>query len=118
MAENKPAPQKKAQAFPVHILREKLRAQSVGCIQALSRSVARQTSYDALPCVEYQEEVLLEYEYVDKLLYAQNCRSALERCLEGGTARLRYRWRDGQVTVTRFRKYQGHVEVWGLQLSV
>ena len=53
---------------------------------------------------------------VDQLLYVQNCRSALERCIAGRDARLRYRWRDGRVTVTRFRKVrQGCVQAYGLQ---
>ena len=56
------------------------------------------------------------YAVVDQLLYVQNCRSALERCIAGRGARLRYRWRDGRVTVTRFRKVrQGCVQAYGLQ---
>ena len=52
---------------------------------------------------------------IDELLYIQHCRSALERCLDQGSARLRYRWEDGRVTVTSFRRLrQGRVQVRGL----
>ena len=106
----------KPQTVPTCVLREQLRQRAVEASQQLSRSVGRLTSCDSLPCLEYQGEVAREYAVVDQLLYVQNCRSALERCIAGRDARLRYRWRDGRVTVTRFRKVrQGCVQAYGLQ---
>ena len=106
----------KPQLVPARILREQLRQRAMDASRQLSRSVGRLTSCDALPCPEYQGEVDREYAVVDQLLYIQNCRSALERCIAGGTARLRYQWRDGRVTVTRFRKVsQGGIQTHGLQ---
>lgn len=111
------AARSKPQVFAGLALREKLRLQALEYTQRLTRSVARQTSYDIQPCVEYNEEVQAEYEMIEKLLYIQNCRSALEHCLDSGAARLRFRWQDGQVSATRFRKLgQGRVEVYGFQL--
>lgn len=105
----------KPQLVPTRVLREQLRQRAMDASRQLSRSVGRLTSCDALPCPEYQGEVAREYAVVDRLLYVQNCRSALERCIAGGTARLRYQWRDGRVTVTRFRKVQGCIQTYGLQ---
>lgn len=106
----------KPQMVPTRVLREQLRQRAMEASRKLSRSVGRLTSCDALPCLEYQGEVAREYAVVDQLLYVQNCRSALERCIAGRDARLRYRWRDGRVTVTRFRKVrQGCVQAYGLQ---
>lgn len=93
-----------SKAYPVHVLREELRQRSVREAEALSRSVGRLTSYDALPCPEYREEVSGQYAAAERLLYLQHCRSALEQCIASGASRLRYRWHDGQVTYTRFRK--------------
>lgn len=106
------------QEYPIHILRERLRQCALSCTQTLSRSVGRLTSCDALPCLEYREEVAAEYEVVDHLLYAQQCRAALERCIANGRARLSYRWKDGQVTETSFRRVTpGRVKVFGLALK-
>lgn len=106
----------KPQLVPVHVLREQLRQRAVDASRQLSRSVGRLTSCDALPCPEYGDEVAREYAVVDQLLYIQNCRSALERCIAGGTVRLRYQWRDGRTTMTRFRKVrQGCIQTCGLQ---
>ena len=106
----------KPQMVPTRVLREQLRQRAMEASRKLSRSVGRLTSCDALPCLEYQGEVAREYAVVDQLLYVQNCRSALERCIAGRDARLRYQWRDGRVTVTRFRKVrQGCVQAYGLQ---
>ena len=55
---------------------------------------------------------------IDRLLYVQQCRAALERCLGSGRARLRYRWQDGRVTETSFRRTApGRVKVSGLVLD-
>jgi len=113
--QKKPAPQ----TFPILALREQLRQKSVDYGSSLLRSVSRRTSYDSLPCVEYREEVEAEYTSIDLLLYTQNARKVLETCIATGAARLRYRWGDGRVTVTRFQRMKlGRVKVWGLQLSV
>lgn len=107
-----------AREYPTYILREQLRQRSIRQSDALARSVARLTSCDALPCPEYRQEVEGEYSVVDKLLYLQQCRSALEQCIASGAARLRYRWRDGTVTDTRFHcTAPGRVRVSGLPLA-
>ena len=73
-----------SQEYLVHVLREQLRQYAVGHTLALSRSVSRLTSCDAQPCLEYREEVQAEYQVIDRLLYAQQCRAALERCAGDG----------------------------------
>lgn len=103
------------QEYPIHVLREKLRQRSSQQAALLSRSVGRLTSCDAQPCLEYRQEVASEYAVIDRLLYVQQCRSSLENCIGAGAARLRYRWRDGRVTETRFRRTApGKVKVSGL----
>ena len=105
------------QEYLIHTLRERLRQCAVGHALTLSRSVSRLTSCDAVPCLEYRE-VQAEYGVIDRLLYAQQCRAALERCLGGGRARLRYHWQDGRVTETSFRRTApGRVKVSGLVLD-
>ena len=109
------ASKKNAQGYPIHVLREKLRQRSNRQAELLTRSVGRLTSCDAQPCLEYKQEVAAEYAVIDRLLYAQQCRSSLERCIASGSARLRYRWRDGQTTETRFRRTSpGRIKVSGL----
>lgn len=90
--------------YPVRILREELRQRSVREAAALSRSVSRLTSYDIQPCPEYRDEVAGQYAAAEKLLYLQHCRSSLEQCIASGASCLRYRWHDGRVTYTRFRR--------------
>lgn len=108
----------KSRQFPVDALRELLRQQAMDRSTRLSRSVARLTSCDALPCLEYGEEVRTEQALAEQLFYLQNCRTALERCLGAGGANLRYRWADGRVTQTRFRKIgPSRVKVTGLPES-
>ncbi len=105
----------KPQVLPSQVLRERLRQSANLQAQQLSRSVGRLTSCDAMPCPEYGEEVAKEREVIGQLLYLQHCRTALERCLDCGSSRLRYRWEDGRVTVTSFRRLrQGRVQVRGL----
>lgn len=101
--------------YPIHVIREDLRQCSARQAALLSRSVGRLTSYDAQPCTEYRQEVTAQYAVVDRLLYLQQCRSTLEQCIASGAARLRYRWRDGHVTDTRFRRVSaGRVRISGL----
>ena len=110
------ASRKNAQEYPIQVLREKLRQRSARQAGLLSRSVGRLTSCDAMPCLEYGQEVTAEYAVIDRLLYIQQCRKTLETCIGSGAARLRYRWRDGRVTETRFRRVSpGRVRVSGLQ---
>lgn len=90
--------------YPIHVIREQLRQCSVREAAELSRSVGRLTSYDALPCVEYRQEVDGQHAAAERLIYIQHCRGALERCIASGASSLRFRWRDGRVTCTRFRK--------------
>ena len=96
--------QNNSKEYPVRILREELRQRSVREAAALSRSVGRMTSYDIQPCLEYRDEVAGQYAAAERLLYIQHCRSALEQCIASGASRLRYRWHDGRVTYTRFRR--------------
>ena len=106
----------KAQEYPIQVLREKLRRQSSEQAARLTRSVDRLTSYDIQPCPEYRQEVAAEYAVIDRLLYSQQCRSTLERCIASGSARLCYRWRYGRTTETRFRRTApGRIRVSGLQ---
>ena len=92
------------QYFPASELREQLRQRACALTARLSRSVARLTSCDPLPCPEYDEEVRFQQTLAQELFYLQHCRTAVERCIAGTGANLRYRMADGRVTVTRFRK--------------
>ena len=87
--------------LPAETAREELRRRAVRQTEKLSRSVARLTSCDA-PCVEYA--VLYEKAVIDDLLYYQQCRAALERCLENKSATLHYRWQDGTVKTVSFQR--------------
>lgn len=98
------ASKQNSKEFPVHILREELRQRSVREAEKLSRSVGRLTSYDIQPCTEYRDEVDSQYAVAERLLYIQHCRSSLEQCIASGASKLRYRWMDGHVTYTRFRR--------------
>lgn len=105
-----------AQYFPIPELREQLRLQAVEKTGRLSRSVARLTSCDALPCLEYGEEVKQEFSLAEATLYLQHCRSTLEQCIGRNAAALRYRWSDGSTSVTRFKKVgPNRVRVTGLK---
>lgn len=105
----------KTEYFPVSILREDLRQRANALATRLSRSVGRLTSCDSLPCLEYSDEVKAEQALAEQLFYIQHCRNALERCIGSGGATLRYRWADGAVTQTRFRKVgPSRVRVTGL----
>lgn len=98
------ASKKNTGEYHIQIIREKLRQSSAQQAALLSRSVGRLTSCDALPCLEYRSEIASEYAIIDRLIYVQECRNSLERCIGSGVARLRYRWRDGSVTETVFRR--------------
>ena len=89
--------------LPAETAREELRRRAVRQTEKLSRSGARLTSCDA-PCVEYADEVLYEKAVIDDLLYYQQCRAALERCLENKSATLHYRWQDGTVKTVSFQR--------------
>lgn len=109
----------KTEAYPISVLRESLRLRSCDHAARLSRSVGRLTSCDPQPCLEYGEEVKQEQALAEKLFYLQHCRDALERCIGAGGATLRYRWADGTVSRTRFRKTgPGRVKVTGLAESL
>ena len=107
---------KQAQYFPISSLREILRQQALDQATRLNRSVGRLTSCDLLPCEEYGDEVKTEYALAEKILYLQNNRNALEKCIAKDAASLRFRWSDGTVSVTRFKKIgPNRVKVYGLQ---
>ena len=100
--------------LPAETAREELRRRAVRQTEKLSRSVARLTSCDA-PCVEYADEVLYEKAVIDDLLYYQQCRAALERCLENKSATLHYRWQDGSMKTVSFQRLSlGRVSIQGL----
>ena len=101
--------------YPVMALRETLRQQAVEKATRINRSVARLTSCELLPCPEYDEEVHFQFTLAEELMYLQNCRSALEKCIDAGSAVLRFRRSNGTVTVIRFRMIgPARVRVWGL----
>ena len=101
--------------YPVRVIREELRQRSVREAEMLSRSVGRLTSYDIQPCLEYKDEVDSQYAVAERLLYLQHCRNSLEQCIAVGASRLRFRWRDGHVTYTRFKKTEpARIKVSGL----
>ena len=105
---------KKFHEYPITTLRESLRLQAEAIAEKLRRSVSRLTSCDLLPCTEYGEELAYEHQLAEELFYLQSCRNALEQCISTGATRQRYRWRDGSVTVTRFRRVTpGRVRVSG-----
>ncbi len=104
--------------YPVVALREDLRQRANEKTARISRSVARLTSCELLPCPEYNEEVHFQFMLAEELMYLQNCRSALEKCIDAGSAVLRYPRADGSVTVTRFRMIgPARVRVWGLKTA-
>ncbi len=104
-----------AKEYPIQTIREDLRRRSIQEAALLARSVGRLTSCDVQPCLEYRDEIANEHAVIDRLLYVQECRNTLERSIGSGAARLRYRWRDGRVTETRFRRVSpGRVRVSGL----
>lgn len=90
--------------YPISDLREALRLEAADLAVRLSRSVGRLTSCDSLPCLEYGEEVIKEEALAQELFYIQHCRNALERCIAGKGATLRFRHGDGTVSRTVFRK--------------
>lgn len=94
---------KKNEYFPAAVLREHLRTQSLELAQKLARSVGRVTSWESMACLEYDEEVQKEYALAQQMFYLQKCRTALEHCIGGKDATVRYRWPDGSVTRTSFR---------------
>ena len=105
----------KTEYFPISALRESLRLSSCQLAARLSRSVGRLTSCDALPCLEYGEEIHFEYDLARRLFYNQQCRDALEHCIDGKDATVHYRWSDGSQTRTTFRKIgPNRVKVTGL----
>ena len=100
--------------LPTAAAREELRRRAAGQTEVLTRSVARLTSCDD-PCPEYSEEVRNEYAVVDELLFYQQCRAALERCLESDSAALRYKCMDESVREVCFKRISlGRVKIWGL----
>lgn len=111
------ASRKNTKEYTIPTLREYLRQHSTEQAELLARSVRRLTSYDSRPCTEYHCEITDEYAIIDMLLYIQQCRNTLERCIDSGAARLRYHWQDGRVTDTRFsRSTPGKIKVSGLVL--
>ena len=103
--------------LPIAAAREELRRRAALQTEKLSRSVARLTSCDE-PCPEYDEEVRSEYISIDDLLFYQQCRAALERCLANKTAALRYKRHDDTVQTVCFKRIShSRVKIWGLDWS-
>lgn len=86
---------KQTKEYPIPELRETLRQQALMLDQRLNRSVARRTTCDDIPCVEYNQEVRAQYRLAEMLLCIQRCRYALELCMAQGGAVYRCRWADG-----------------------
>lgn len=104
---------------PISSLREDLRQQAVAVSSKLARSVARLTSCDPMPCLEYGEEIAYQRQLAERLFFLQNCRNALERCIPGKTVVLRHRWADGTCSRVTFRKVgPGRVKVTGLAMAL
>lgn len=101
--------------LPIDDAREELRCRASNCAGQLARSVARRTSCgEAYP--EYASEVRSEYAAIDDVLFYQQCRIALERCLANQASALRYRRKDDTVTTVCFRRLSlGRVKIWGLE---
>ena len=91
-------------AYPIPVLREDLRLKASAVATRLGRSVARLTSCENAPCLEYGEEVRFEEALIRRLLYLQHCREALERCIPGSRVTVRFRRSDGSQGRTTFRK--------------
>lgn len=96
--------QNNANAYPIPALREELRRKASDAAQRLSRSVARLTSCENAPCLEYGDEVRFQQELIRRLMYLQHCREALERCIAGARVTVRFRRPDGSTGRTVFRK--------------
>ena len=102
-------------AYPIPVLREDLRLKASAVATRLGRSVARLTSCENAPCLEYGEEVRTEEDLIRRLLYLQHCREALERCIAGARVTVSYRKPDGARGRTTFRKEgPNRVKVQGL----
>lgn len=97
----------KKQIFYVYTIREKLRQASVDASNKLNKSVSRLTSYDNLPCDEYYLEVQNQKKLVNKILYLQNCRAAVERCISTGAAVVKFKI-AGDISITRFYLTKDH----------
>ena len=105
----------KIEYFPAALLREQLRTRSLELAQKLARSVGRVTSWEAQACLEYGEELRKEYDLAQQMFYLQQCREALEHCIDGKNATVRYRWPDGTSTRTAFRRIgPSRIKVTGL----
>lgn len=116
MKNSQTAAGQKPQTVPTRVLREQLRPVGDGGIPAAVplRGTADLLRRAALPGVPGRGA--REYAVVDQLLYVQNCRSALERCIAGSGAPAAVPVAGRQVTVTRFSKVrQGCVQAYGLQ---
>lgn len=101
--------------YPIHILRERLRRSSAQQAELLARSVNRLTSYDAQPCLEIRRR----YTVPGSCGTAADTTACLSVCtgfqLPAGIPHLRYRWSDGSVSSTHFRKVSpGRVQASGL----
>ena len=91
-------------AYPIPVLREDLRLKASAVAARRGRAVARRTSCENAPCLEYGEEVRTEEDLIRRLLYLQHCREALERCIAGARVTVSYRKPDGSRGRTTFRK--------------
>lgn len=109
--------QKKVRTFKVQTIRDLLREEAVKQTELLRRSVGRLTSYDAVPCVEYSDEVESQRDTLDRILYLQECRAALEKSLDSGYGRVRH-WYHDQCTYTWFKRVEfGCLCIGGLEIE-
>lgn len=80
---------RKSYEYPVQQLREELRTRAAATADRLSRSVARATSVDPLPCLEYGREISDQADIVSTLGRIQAARGCLERCIGLRRSRVR-----------------------------
>lgn len=80
---------RKTYEYPIEDLREILRDKAVDVSARLSRSVARKTSADSLPCLEYGDEVAEQMKLSRLLGRVQLSRQCLEKAIAGKRSRAR-----------------------------
>ena len=108
---------KNAQVMSVYALRERLRTQSEEIAEKLRRSVARQTSYDSLPCDDYLDTVHDQQKLMQRLAYIQYCRAMVERCILKGGAIMKFYNGGPEPVITKFYRVKpGQIQVINLQL--
>lgn len=97
---------------PITAVREELQRRSMELAGQLARSVGRAASVDQVACLEYGDEVALQRQLMEELLFLQHCREALERAIHTGSSHLVWHWHGGSSTTVRFRRENHHIRLW------